>query len=121
MIVVCDLVYSGCIFGHNACMQADMALAILRKHEPELRSLGLEAASIFGSTARGEAGPRSDVDIVVRLKLAEREGGFAVLDRLDRIKVRIAELLSCPVDVVIEPQGYTRLRGEIDEDRLVAF
>jgi len=46
-------------------MHADQVLAILRAHFPELQALGIRTLALFGSTARGEAGPDSDVDLLV--------------------------------------------------------
>ena len=48
-------------------MQRDEAIATLKRHEAELRRLGVEHLYLFGSTARGEAGPDSDIDLLVVL------------------------------------------------------
>ena len=45
-------------------MTREEAIAILRRHEPELKAAGVVSASLFGSTARGDADP-GDVDIAV--------------------------------------------------------
>lgn len=39
------------------------ALAKLRQHEPDLRRMGVRRLYLFGSTARDEARPDSDVDL----------------------------------------------------------
>jgi predicted nucleotidyltransferase len=44
-------------------MQRDDAIQKLRQHEAELKQLGVEHLFLFGSTAREEAGPDSDVDL----------------------------------------------------------
>jgi predicted nucleotidyltransferase len=44
-------------------MQRDEAIMKLREHEAELRRLGVQHLYLFGSTARGEAGEGSDVDL----------------------------------------------------------
>lgn len=46
-------------------MTRDAMLARIRQAEPELRASGISALYLFGSVARGEAGPASDVDILV--------------------------------------------------------
>ena len=51
---------------------------------------------IFGSVARGEAGPDSDLDVLVRF-----ETGRSLLD-LVGIQQDLEELLGCKVDVVSE-------------------
>ena len=38
------------------------ALAILAEHRQELAAFGLRRLALFGSVARDEAGPESDVD-----------------------------------------------------------
>lgn len=46
-------------------MRRDEALARLRSSEEELRALGTEALFLFGSVARDEARPSSDIDLFV--------------------------------------------------------
>jgi len=48
-------------------MDCATALQILRAHESDLRSRGVRHAGLFGSTARGEAGPDSDVDLLIEI------------------------------------------------------
>ncbi len=45
-------------------MDKDRILAILREHEPELKAAGLLHLCLFGSFARGENTPTSDVDLL---------------------------------------------------------
>jgi hypothetical protein len=40
-------------------------LARLREFEPALRERGIAHAALFGSAARGDNGPESDIDIMV--------------------------------------------------------
>jgi hypothetical protein len=65
-------------------MKRDAALAIIQRHEAELKELGIVSLSLFGSTARNDATHRSDIDVAVRLE--EISSGFATIGRLDRIK-----------------------------------
>ena len=39
----------------------------LKKHEPELRQKGVNHVALFGSYARGQQGPFSDIDILIEL------------------------------------------------------
>ena len=41
-------------------MNRDEAMSRLRRHEAELKALGVHHLYLFGSTARGEARPDSD-------------------------------------------------------------
>ena len=50
-------------------MQRDEALKILSDHKYELRDkFGVTSIAIFGSTARDEAGPDSDVDTLIEIE-----------------------------------------------------
>jgi predicted nucleotidyltransferase len=46
-------------------MRREEALRILREHRAELDAMGVRSLSLFGSVARDEAGPESDVDLLV--------------------------------------------------------
>jgi predicted nucleotidyltransferase len=51
-------------------MKRDEAISRLQQHEAELKRLGVEHLYMFGSTARGEAGDDSDVDLFLIMKKA---------------------------------------------------
>jgi predicted nucleotidyltransferase len=59
---------------------------------------GAHNVRIFGSVARGEASPESDVDFLI-----EMEEGRSLLD-LGGLLMDLQDLLGCKVDVV-EPEG----------------
>jgi predicted nucleotidyltransferase len=96
---------------------AGQVIATLRRHEAELREAGIRRLSLFGSVARGDAGPESDVDLAVELEPAARIGliGLVALER------RLAGLLGRPVDLLPEPVEKARLRANIERDRRLAF
>ena len=50
-------------------MQRDKVLSILNTHQAELQNLGVKSLEIFGSVARDEACPDSDVDFLVEFSL----------------------------------------------------
>lgn len=101
--------------------RARSAAERLRAHQKELRALGVRRLSLFGSTARGEAEPASDVDIAVLLDPAFAQGGFAYFGKLERLSERLTAILGRPVDVVEEPVEREHLQSTIDADRVVAF
>lgn len=77
-------------------MKREDALAKLRQHLPELRKdYGIVHMSVFGSVARGEAGPGSDVDILVEFSPGAHVGLF----RLIELQQHLEELLGCKVDI----------------------
>jgi hypothetical protein len=100
-------------------MNAQEAIALIRRHEAELRRLGVQSLSLFGSTARGEAAARADIDVAV--KLEDIAGGFATFGRLDRIRERLGHVLQARVDVVLEPAEPGVMRTAVEKDRRVAF
>jgi hypothetical protein len=102
-------------------MDREQARAALKACESELKALGVVSASIFGSVARGDAGPDSDIDVVVRLSNNFSEGGFDYFAKLEALQKRLANLLGCRVDVIEEPVRKKMLQAEIDRDRALAF
>jgi predicted nucleotidyltransferase len=71
----------------------DRAVQLLREHMDEMRALGVLSLSIFGSVARDEAGPASDIDVLVELK-----SGVGLF-KYASIKGRLEEILGRPVDL----------------------
>jgi predicted nucleotidyltransferase len=102
-------------------MDREQALAILRAHEDELREAGIVRLSLFGSTARGEAGPDSDVDLAVRLSENFSCGGFDYFGRLEELEQRLSRMLGCEVDVVEEPVRRDRFQKQIEREGVLAF
>jgi predicted nucleotidyltransferase len=68
---------------------------------------GARNIRVFGSVARGEAGPDSDVDFLV-----EMEKGRSLLDHA-ALLLALQELLGCKVDVVTERGLRERYRDRI--------
>ncbi len=97
--------------------QAGQVIATLRLHEADLRDAGIRSLSLFGSVARGDDGPGSDVDLAAELEPAACIGliGLAALER------RLAGLLGRRVDLLPEPVEKARLRASIERDRRLAF
>jgi predicted nucleotidyltransferase len=71
------------------------------------RSHGARTVRVFGSVARGEAKPDSDVDVLV-----EMESGRSLLD-LIAIKQDLEDLLSRNVDVVTEAAVSPYMRDAV--------
>lgn len=100
-------------------MNKKAAMAALKRHETELRKLGVISLSLFGSTARDEATADSDADLAVTL--ANVPQGFAYFGRLDKIERLASRILKRRVDVVPEPAANPRIRRAIEQDRVRAF
>lgn len=98
-------------------MDKAVVLSRLKAHERELRDLGVASLSIFGSTARDEAGPESDVDLAATFS---PEANLDLFDFAD-ISARLHDWLNVSVDLVGEPARKPRLQIEIDKDRVRVF
>ena len=70
-------------------------------------SHGAQNVRVFGSLARGEAGPESDIDILVEL-----DPGRSVLD-IVAIKQDLEDLMGCEVDVVTEAAISPYIREQV--------
>jgi predicted nucleotidyltransferase len=92
-------------------------VATLRAHEPTLRAAGIRALSLFGSVARGDAGPDSDIDLAAEFDPAAKMDLF----RLIELEFELAELLGRRVEILPEPVESPRLRLRVEQDRVRAF
>ncbi len=98
-------------------MDKATAIARLKAHEAELRELGVERLSLFGSTARGEEGPQSDIDLAARFAPQANVGMFDYA----RVAYLLEEILLTKVDLVAEPARKPRMQIAIDRDRVSVF
>jgi predicted nucleotidyltransferase len=92
-------------------------IARLRENEAALRKRGVRHAALFGSCARGEERPDSDVDIMVEIDPAARIGVYEYV----AIKDYIAGLFDTPVDVVRRDRLKPCVRPAAVEDAIYAF
>ena len=88
-------------------MDRDYILATLSRHREEIKALGVSSLALFGSAARNEAGPESDVDLLVEFD--RPMGIFGFLD----IKYRLEEILGVKVDLVSRSGVHLALRDRI--------
>ena len=94
-------------------MDRDKLLQLLREHKNELRrKFGVKSLAVFGSVARGEAGPESDVDILVEFE------GRATFDRYMGLKLFLEDLLSRRVDLVTRKALKPRLRPYVEREAI---
>ncbi|MBS3933998.1 MAG: nucleotidyltransferase family protein [Truepera sp.] len=91
-------------------MRRDEALTILRKLLPDLKTgFGVEALYLFGSTARDEATPQSDVDVLIAF---EPEAHPTLFD-LARIRHLLATALEAETDLVMQDAISPQLKEQI--------
>ena len=98
-------------------MDKDTVIARLRAHRAELEQLGVRHVALFGSLARGEAGPDSDIDIAIELDMSRRPTLYDYVGMQDYIK----SLFEGPVDVVDREGVKARVRERMAADLVDAF
>ena len=95
-------------------MQRDTVLQILREHTAELHNRGVASLSVFGSVARNEAGPESDVDMLVEFN--KPVGMFECV----RLQMYLESLLGCRVDLVTPAAVRPQMREQIFREAIHA-
>lgn len=98
-------------------MEREQVIAILKQHEAELRARGVEHVALFGSTARGDARPDSDVDLLVDLRSGAPIGVFEYVG----ITQLIADLFPVRVDVANHTRLKAHVRPAAEREAVYAF
>jgi uncharacterized protein len=100
----------------NVRMERDQAIAILKAHEAELKQLGVQHLYLFGSTARGDARPDSDVDLFF-----DYEQGKLGLYELMDVKEAAARILGRKTDIMTRDSIHRVLRERIEASAVPVF
>lgn len=98
-------------------MHKQDVLATLRKNEAALRARGVTHAALFGSLARGDNRPGSDIDIMIEI---DPEANVTIFDYVG-LKSYIADLFDVPVDVVSRDGLKPYVRPAATADAIYAF
>jgi hypothetical protein len=98
-------------------MDREQVIATLRANERQLREAGIVRLSLFGSTARGDAGPDSDIDLLAAFDETRR---ISLLDMV-HIQNQIADLLGLPVDLIEEGTLKPRVQKSVEAEVVRAF
>lgn len=85
----------------------DSILEILQINQDDLRSYGVQSISLFGSFARGDARPDSDVDLLVDVD------DDVSLFGLSRLKFHLEDLLGMRVDLITPDALRPQMRKTI--------
>jgi uncharacterized protein len=98
-------------------MNKQDAIAILQKNADALRARGIRHAALFGSVARDEARPDSDIDIMIEL------APDASLDIFNYVELKdfVASLFPDPVDVVNKDALRPHVAPSAAADSICAF
>lgn len=84
---------------------------IKRKASPVFREYGIKHAAVFGSVARGDDSPTSDVDLLVQLG-EKPMGMFRFMGFIEKIEGRLGR----KVDVVTDQSANKFLKPYINSD-----
>jgi hypothetical protein len=76
-------------------MDKNRILGILRSHAPELQAAGIAHLRLFGSVARGEATPQSDIDLMADFA----PDAHISLLKFSGFKVRLEDILGTEIDL----------------------
>jgi predicted nucleotidyltransferase len=98
-------------------MNTKEALEILRRSEPALRARGVRRAALFGSVARGDNRPDSDIDVMIEI---DPDAPIGVFDYVG-LKEYIAGLFEGSVDVVSQESLKPYVRPAAIADAIYAF
>lgn len=101
-------------------MTREEALNRLKAGEPELKRRGVAHAGLFGSLARGDERPDSDVDVLIRFA---PDASITLWDYA-ALKRRVAQLLqtsSRRVDVIDLDGMSAYVRPRVERDAVYAF
>lgn len=98
-------------------MTKDDVLAALKAAESELRAKGVAHAALFGSVARGEQRPDSDVDIMVEIDPDARIGVWGFVSIVHVIEDRISRQVDVSERLALRPF----VRPSAERDAIYAF
>lgn len=88
-------------------------LRILKQEKPALaHQYGVVSLALFGSAARDQLGPDSDVDILVQFE------GPATSKRYFGVQFHLEDLLGHPVDLVTDKALRPELRPYIEDEAM---
>jgi predicted nucleotidyltransferase len=82
-----------------------------------LRAKGVQALYVFGSVARGEAGPGSDVHLLIKVEPAAR---FSLLD-LVGVRHGLEARLGAPADVHLRDGIHYWIRERVPREAVRLF
>jgi predicted nucleotidyltransferase len=97
-------------------MERDEAISLLQQHEADLKRLGVEHLYMFGSTARGEAGPDSDVDLFFDYQKGKL-GAYELMD----VKEYASGILGRKIDIMMRDSLHKTLREAMEATAVRVF
>jgi hypothetical protein len=86
------------------------AIRAIRGAWDKLSAMGVRRLGLFGSVVRDQAGPASDIDVLVEFQ------GAATFDSYMDVKFLLEELLGRPVDLVTRKALRERMKPQIEKE-----
>jgi hypothetical protein len=96
-------------------MKRDEVLAIVAAHRQQLQAMGVKSLELFGSVARDEAAPDSDVDFLVEFDRPVKLFDFS------KVRLYLEDVLGCSVDMGTQDALREHLRKPVLKDVIRAL
>jgi len=93
-------------------MRRDEVVRQLKAEQARWIKLRVKSLAVFGSIARDEAKPTSDIDVLVEFD------GPATFDRYMDVKIFLEDLLNCSVDLVTRKGVRPELASSIEREAI---
>ena len=98
-------------------MERERILGILRDHEAEFKADGMLHLRLFGSVARGDNGPESDIDLIADYD----ESRKITLFTLSRWQYQLSDLLGSEVHLSTNKSMYPEILARVLPEAILAF
>lgn len=91
-------------------MIKDKVINLLKEHLAQIQKYKIKKISIFGSVARGQELPESDIDILIKFE------GPASYDMYMDLKFFLEDLLGRKVDLITEDSLRNEIKKHVEKD-----
>ena len=98
-------------------MTKEQVIDKLRAHEAELKAAGIVRLAVFGSVARGDSSPGSDVDLLADF---DKTKHYTLLT-LGKLESQLADLLGTKVDLSSPEWLKERVKDQALREAVIAF